>query len=355
MWYFTLTSMVSCLKQSESKNPRDIDFTKLPYKTLSEYGFFVGKMNDLQPNQKVLLYEPVSSLFTDYAFKKRFVWMPEGVSATFDVDKSNDALNFPDKTILVKNFYYPEDFSKPEGSKQIVETRLLVKNKGKWEAYPYRWNEEQTEANYKITGGLYDVKWKNETGELHKIKYAMPNKNQCKSCHSQKGTFMPIGPKLKQLNHVISYDGVSENQLDKWIKIKYLKGDLDKTKIHSLVSMNDTKASLEDRARSYLDANCAHCHSAGSPANTSGLRLNREETDPYHWGIKKSPVAAGMGAGSFLYDIYPGHSHESIVTYRMDSVNPGIMMPELGRVSIHKEGVALIREWINSLKEGDYK
>ncbi|MEZ4902099.1 MAG: hypothetical protein R2822_10255 [Spirosomataceae bacterium] len=79
--------------------------------------------------------------------------------------------------------------------------------------------------------------------------------------------------------------------------------------------MNDTQASLDDRARSYLDANCAHCHSTGSPANTSGLRLNREETDPYHWGVKKSPVAAGIGAGSFLYDIYPAHGDKSIMTF----------------------------------------
>ncbi|MEZ4902098.1 MAG: hypothetical protein R2822_10250 [Spirosomataceae bacterium] len=85
--------------------------------------------------------------------------------------------------------------------------------------------KNKTRANYKITGGLLlDVKWKDEDSQLHHIKYAMPNKNQCKSCHSQKGTFMPIGPKLKQLNHTISYNGVAENQLDKWLKIGYLKG-----------------------------------------------------------------------------------------------------------------------------------
>ncbi|MEZ4902097.1 MAG: hypothetical protein R2822_10245 [Spirosomataceae bacterium] len=66
--------MLSCsIKQIEEKAPPTIDFAQLPYKTLSEYGFFEGKMNDLQPTPRVLLYEPASSLFTDYAFKKRFV------------------------------------------------------------------------------------------------------------------------------------------------------------------------------------------------------------------------------------------------------------------------------------------
>jgi uncharacterized repeat protein (TIGR03806 family) len=346
---------VSCFRQNLKKHPSEIDFTKLPYKTLSEYGFFEGKQQEMKPNEGVLFYEPAASLFTDYAFKKRFVWMPKGVSATFDEAKPNASLNFPDKTILIKNFYYPADFSKPEAEKRILETRLLVKNNGQWQAFPYRWNEAQTDAQYKITGEQIAVAWKDEKGEKHAIKYAMPNKNQCKSCHNQNGVFMPIGPKLKQLNHAISYNQIIDNQLDKWIKVGYLKGKIDKSKINNLVSINDPKAPLDQKARSYLDVNCGHCHSTEGPAASSGLRLNIEENNPYHWGVKKSPVAAGIGAGTFLYDIYPEHGDESILTFRMNSTNPGIMMPEIGRVSIHKEGVELIKNWINSLKNVDKK
>lgn len=352
---FSTVIFFSCFKQNLSKHPSEIDFSKLPLKTLSEYGFFAGNMAEMKPNEGVLLYEPIAPLFTDYAFKKRYVWMPKGSAATFDVAKSNEPLNFPDKTILVKNFYYPADFSKPEAEKRILETRLLIKNNGKWEAYPYRWNEEQTEAKYKSTGDVIPLHWKDEKGENHNIKYAMPNKNQCKSCHNQDGVFMPIGPKLKQLNHAISYEGKTENQLDKWISMGYLKGNLDKSKINNLVSMKDASASLDMKARSYLDVNCGHCHSSTGPAASSGLRLNIEENDPYHWGVKKSPVAAGIGAGTFLYDIFPEHGDESIMTFRMNSTNPGIMMPEIGRVSIHKEGVELIKNWINSLKNIDKK
>jgi hypothetical protein len=76
------------------------------------------------------------------------------------------------------------------------------------------------------------------------------------------------------------------------------------------------------------------------PASTSGLYLNYEEKAPFHWGVLKSPVAAGMGAGPYRFDINPGK--ESILIYRMNSVHPGVMMPEIGRVSINKEGVVLI-------------
>ena len=354
-----LISLISCKNQVE-KHPSILDFTQFPLKNLSEYGFFKGNIANLEPQKDVLFYEPIAPLFSDYAYKKRFVWMPKSVSASFDISQPNKSFDFPDKTILIKTFYYPEDFSKPNDKKRLIETRLLVRNKGEWAAYPYRWNTEQTDASYKITGDLIDVAWKDEKGAAHAIKYAMPNKNQCKSCHSTaekstaenigKGEFMPIGTKLKQLNNTISYAEGAENQLDKWIKVGYLKGDLNKNTIINLVNPNDTHASIDLKARSYLDVNCGHCHNAKGPAATSGLHLNIEEHDPFHWGVMKSPVAAGIGAGDFKFDILPKKADESIITFRMNSVNPGIMMPEIGRISIHTEGVALVKDWINSLK-----
>ncbi len=343
-------SVQSCFKKAVKSHPSTLDFAQFPLKNLSEYGFYDGTLNEMKPAEGVLEYEPIATLFTDYAFKKRFVWMPDGVAANYDYNKPNAALDFPDKSILIKNFYYPADFRKPDVEKRIIETRLLVKINGKWEAYPYLWNAEQTDAKYKVTGGSYDVSWIDENGEKHDIKYAMPNKNQCKSCHYQDGVFTPIGPKLKQLNHEIVFGDHKENQLKEWVKSGYLSSMPDQSKIINLVSIHDTSATLANRARSYLDVNCGHCHSDGAPAASSGLRLNFEENDPYHWGVKKSPVAAGIGAGTFLYDINPGHGDESIITFRMNSTNPGIMMPEIGRVSIHKEGVALVKEWINTLE-----
>lgn len=348
---FLSSTLYSCLLGSKINVPTDIDFNKLPYENLSEYGFFKGQIDDLEPNESVLKYEPISTLFSDYSFKKRFVWMPKGSSANFDVSNQDAPFEFPDKTILVKNFYYPSDFSKPENSKDIMETRLFVKKNSKWNAYSYKWNAEQSEAKYKATGGIYDASWKDEQGQAHKIKYAMPNKNQCKSCHNRGGSFSPIGPKLKQLNHEISYNGEVKNQLDKWVEVGYLKSAPDKTKIINMVAMNDSKASIDLKARSYLDINCGHCHSKTGPAATSGLRMNFSEKDPYHWGVLKSPVAAGMGAGNLKYDINPGNSKESIIIYRMNSTHPGVMMPEIGRVSIHKEGVDLISKWIDGLEK----
>ena len=108
-------------------------------------------------------------------------------------------------------------------------------------------------------------------------------------------------------------------------------------------------ATLAERARAYLDVNCAHCHNPQGAADTSALNLNIEAEVDRQFGICKPPVAVGRGSGNRPFDIYPGRAEDSILLYRMEDSDPAIAMPELGRASVHTEGVAVIRDWINSL------
>lgn len=106
---------------------------------------------------------------------------------------------------------------------------------------------------------------------------------------------------------------------------------------------------LQQGARAYLDINCAHCHSPGGDAYNTGLFLQYEQADPNHLGIMKKPVSAGNGAGGLNYDIVPGDANQSIMPFRMNSNEPGTAMPELARSVVDKEGVSLIKEWINKM------
>ena len=63
----------------------------------------------------------------------------------------------------------------------------------------------------------------------------------------------------------------------------------------------------------------------------------------------KRPIAAGNGAGNHLFVIVPGKPDESILTYRIESTKPGVLMPELGRTVVDEKGLELIREWIASM------
>jgi uncharacterized repeat protein (TIGR03806 family) len=306
---------------------------------LSEYEFFIGKLSDLKPNASVHSYTLNTPLFSNYAEKIRFIKIPEGSIIKYH---PTDVFEFPVGTILIKNFYYPIDFRKPEKGRKIVETRLLINQPDGWEALPYIWTEDQTEAFYDPAGETKTISYISASGKKITTPYVIPNKNQCKGCHVRDEKLLPIGPSARQLNRT-SESGV--DQLKHWQESGLLdQSPADAPKL--AVWDDETSGDLNARARAYLDANCGHCHSRSGPASTSGLFLDVYEKDFAHLGVNKPPVAAGRGAGNNLVDIKPGDPNKSIMIYRMNTTDPAIAMPEIGREQIHKEGVELIAEWI---------
>ena len=300
---------------------------------LSDYNFFRGQLNKLEPNDNVIPYEINAPLFTDYASKKRFIYLPKGRQMSFH---SKEAFDFPDSTILIKNFYYTP---KQTGAEQrIIETRLLLKQKGEWSALPYLWNNDQTEAFLDVTGGTRMI----TLADKGTFEYVIPNFKQCKNCHDYKGKFTPIGPNARQLNKNL--------QLAQWSMAGVLTNLPEQYSEH-LEDYNDPHIQLDKRARSYLDGNCSYCHRPGGSAKNSGLDLSVYSPNDFSLGIHKAPVAAGKGSGGLQYDIIPGKPNESILHYRMNSLDPAVMMPELGRSLIHEEGVNLIREWISKMEK----
>ncbi len=306
---------------------------------LSNYGFFKGDMKQLVPNPGVTEYLINAALFSDYAFKKRFIKLLPGSRMSYH---PKEVFEFPEGTILIKNFYYPADFRKPNEQVRLLETRLLILKEGTWEPLTYIWNEEQTEAYLEVAGKSIPVSWVHTDGVLRTIDYSVPNLNQCKGCHLKGDKVMPIGPTARQLNHGM--------QLTAWRDAGILSDMPDESMVQRLASYENSDEPIADRARSWLEINCAHCHRPDGQAKSSGLHLSADVTSALALGIGKAPVAAGKGSGGHLYSVVPGHPEESILLYRIESTDPGIMMPEMGRKLVHTEGVDLVRQWILSMK-----
>lgn len=318
-----------------------------PKEKLSDYGFFSGDLKQLHPAESVLPYELNSTLFSNYAEKLRFVYMPAGTQVAF---KEKGVLDFPEGTYLIKNFYYPFDFRHPEKGRRIIETRLLVHTDEGWQAWPYYWNNEQTEAYYDVAGETTEVNYINENGKKIKAPYYVPNKNECKGCHSYNQQMQPIGSSVAELNKAINYSDGANNQLLYWKEKNLITGLPEINAVPKMPVWNDAKTgSLNERARAYLDINCSHCHRTGGPAETSGLLLTYNEQDAQATGINKTPVATGKGSAGRLFDIVPGKPDESILLHRMQTNDPGEAMPELGREQVHREAVELIYSWIKSM------
>ena len=345
-----LTAYSSCTKEEyvtiDSK-PVVADLTQVPYPKLSDYNFFEGALKNLKPSFGVIPYKPVTELFSDYALKKRFVWMPNGNKATYVNDYS--VLNLPVGTVLIKVFYYNN--VQPSNSTKIIETRIMIRKATGWIFANYIWNNEQTDALLATQSTARDLSWKDDNNVIHTLNYRTPEVDfECLRCHStfNNQIINPIGIKPQNINYNFNYADGSKNQLDKLIEFGYLENNLP-DQINSTVDFNDTSKSLDLRVRSYFDANCAHCHENGGEASSHNLRFAFNETiNPMKMGV--SARAAHYLEGYNNVTVTPGNVNLSILHYRMNTENDLLyIMPPLTRTKRHTEGLQLIETWINSL------
>lgn len=326
------------------ESPVVFDITAVPYPKLSDYNFFEGEMKNLQPVKGVLPYDLNSSLFTDYALKKRFVWMPDNVTATYDTDGS--ILNFPTGAVLIKNFYYNN--VQPDNSTKIIETRMLIKKEDGWVFANYIWNNEQTEATYSLNGNTVPISWEQD-GVTLQTNYRIPSELECFKCHQLFEANMPIGPKPQNLNKNFNFSDGNSNQLQKWVEEGYLDGSNLPSEIVSTVDWHDETKPLEDRVRSYLDINCAHCHSPNTycgytPMNLAYTAGNAAE----NFGICTPPLDFASGGQEYI--IKAGDSRNSLLPFKMASLDPVEMMPQIGRTLKDDDAVEMINAWINDME-----
>jgi uncharacterized repeat protein (TIGR03806 family) len=306
-----------------------------PPATLSAFGFFEGAAD--QPSSQLIGYSLRTPLFSDYAEKQRFIYLPDGEWPTAGTD---GRLIFPVGTALVKSFGYPGD----AGSLKILETRVLLHRQDGWVALPYVWRADGSDADLRVGGTRIPVQFAH--GATHmEINYGVPNKNQCKQCHSSDGVIMPIGPVWQNMEFGKTAD-----------REKFLRAMPTLAKLKPEAKWNEPMSgSLNERAHSYLRVNCGHCHAPKGSASNSGLFLDGSAKDPAAYGIAKRPVAAGRASGDLDFIIEQGKPERSILINRMKSTDPGIAMPELGRTSVHSEGALLLEEWIASMQpQGAY-
>jgi parallel beta-helix repeat protein len=298
------------------------------------------------PRQPGLKYTLSTPLYSDYAIKDRFVFIPEGQTAAYH---QQAALEFPPGAVLVKSFGYEN----ARGHLDVLETRLLIRRRDGWRALVYKWDDQQQEAAIQFGGSPISVELHSGSAAGTHFTYQIPHLQRCSGCHLHN---QPIGTKAKWLNFEIDHQDEAVNQLALWQRLGLL--DVTDNELATAPAMpvwNDpTTGSLDDRARAYLDINCAHCHNPSGAANSSGLFLNSEQPYGIQLGVCKPPIAAGRGSGGILFDIVPGQPEASILFSRLESTQVATKMPEIDKSIAHTEGLELVRSWIAQLP-GDCK
>lgn len=325
-------------------SPVIFDLDSVPYATLSHYNFFVGDMTAMQPVQGVLPYEPITPLFSDYAHKYRFVWMPAGAKASYVAD--DELLHFPVGAVLIKSFYY--DNAQPGNGRRFVETRVMIKKQEGWIFADYVWNADQTEAVLDLNGSYTPVTWVDDAGLTHEVQYRIPSEVECFTCHKYYDQPVPIALKPQNINSVITYADGPKGQLAKWEEVGYLQAGYPQN-IETVVDWTDTLQDLTQRVRAYLDMNCAHCHSDGRHCDYRPMRFAwSETTDPANLGIcvpPEDPIAPSQ-----TYIIESGNKARSMLYYRISTDAEAERMPLLGRTVQHEEAIEMIGQWIDQLQ-----
>ncbi len=326
---------------------------------LSAWGLLERRGDALVLGSGVEPYEINTPLFSDYALKLRTYYLPAGQSMRYHGEQSFD---FPVGSIVTKTFFYPTrqdavlatagwdgDVAGLDlGEQRLVETRLLVRQADGWDALPYVWHGD--DAYLQITGDVLPLQIVLADATTTPLPYVVPARSECASCHATDhtdGALRLIGLKARHLNR--AYPGTPGNQLALWSARGDLEGLPPPEQIPASAAWDDAAASLEDRARAYLDSNCGHCHNPAGAADTSGLLLDSHTTGFRQLGFCKPPVAAGRGTGGRPYSIVPGQPDQSILIYRTETTDPATRMPETGRSLAHREAVALLRAWVAGL------
>ncbi|MFM8939442.1 MAG: hypothetical protein ACKOEY_05445, partial [Phenylobacterium sp.] len=157
----------------------DLVLQEAPAPRLSDYRLFIDGATD-RPNGRVVPYTLATPLFADHAEKSRLVFTPPGARIGYT---ATGVLDFPVGAVLVKTFAYPADLRRPDRDVRKVETRLLIHKASGWTAQTYVRNAEGTEAVLKGAGARVPVRFTDTQGREIALDYAVPNQNQCKTCH----------------------------------------------------------------------------------------------------------------------------------------------------------------------------
>lgn len=319
---------------------------------LSAYPFFVaGDPNT--PSDELVRYDLNTPHFADHSSLERYFHLPEGEQLVYSKEAG---IKFPIGTVLVLNVGPGGGSDRGKSDGTVVETRLLLRSSSGWRTAIYVHEAEGEDAKLTLTGRAAPLSSAEGESSPNPYVHHVPNMNQCKMCHENSEGLVPLGPAdIRNLNGWIEVGEERVNQLEYWRKQGWIAGlPEDTTTLGVFPDWDDpSTGTVDERARAYLDVNCSSCHRPGGLADTSGLDLRFDQTNPVKYGVFKAPVAAGRGVGAARFGIVPGSPEDSILFHRLVSVDPGVRMPVVGRSVVHEEGVALIREWIEKMQRHD--
>ena len=306
--------------------------------TLSKVGAFES-LSPLRAISGLVPYDLNQSFWSDGANKSRWIGVPAGKHIEF---APSGEWRFPPGTVFVKHFEMPIRPNDPHSPRVRLETRVLVCDaQGGVYGASYRWRADGSDADLvrePVTAPI-------DGGDSHKAQnWYFPGLEDCRVCHTQAAGGV-LGVKTRQLNRPLAVGG--ESQLTAWRRMGLFGEDappIAPEKLATLCRRDDRSRSIEDRARSYLDANCSNCHRPGGVAGNFDARY---DTPLAKQNLIDSLPLIDLGIDRARI-ISPHDVWRSLALVRVET-SDRTRMPPLAHEQIDKEGAQILRQWIASL------
>jgi uncharacterized repeat protein (TIGR03806 family) len=315
-------------------------------KLLSQTGAFKD-LRTLTPVESLIPYDLNVSFWSDGATKSRWIAVP---NQNGEVQKIKFAptgeWEFPPGTVFVKHFELPIDNTHPDAHRRL-ETRFIVcDSAGSVYGITYKWRPDNSDAELLSTNLVEEIPIRTASG-IRTQQWYYPSREDCRTCHTRLAGGV-LGVKTRQLNRDLVYpSGLTDNQLRAWNHIGLFDSRLDEGALPTyskLAKSEDASLNLEDRARSYLDANCSHCH---RPNGTVASFDARYDTPLAEQNVIKGSVVIDEGLDNASI-IAPNDIWRSIALVRMRTLE-GFKMPPLAHQVADTNGIKLIEQWVQSL------
>ncbi|MDO8343745.1 MAG: PQQ-dependent sugar dehydrogenase [Cellvibrio sp.] len=287
----------------------------------------VNSADPTLPSAAMIPYAVASPFWSDTADKDRYLSLPNNTS--IDITTEGDFL-FPVGSVLMKHFKLNEHF---------IETRLFTRSELGWQGFSYEWRDDQTDALLLIDG---------KEKLIEGVQWQYPSRGQCLTCHTEVANFS-LGLETLQLNNSMLYtaSGINAHQLDTLAHINIFSSAITSTqKAQTLFALDDTSATLSQRARSYLHSNCSNCHSPSGPTPVN-LDLRYRTALAATQTCNVAPGAGDLGISNARI-IAPGEPERSVLLARMNVRNVN-QMPPLGSHLVDQEAVDVLSAWIGEL------
>lgn len=322
-----------------------------PPALLSQTGAFTN-LQTLTPRAGLMAYGVNSPLWTDGSVKKRWIAVPsDGVRDTAAeriTYQRGGSWTFPAGTVLVKHFALPDDERNP-GHVRPVETRFFVLGtNGKYYGLTYKWNAAGTDASLLATEEDVNIQLTMADGTTRTQVWSIPGRGDCKTCHSSNAGDV-LGVRTQQING--SFENTA-NQLVAWNALGLFGTSFageDPAVLPRSVPVDDPKASLDLRVRSYLDANCSHCHQPGGATANFDARLS---TPLSLQQLVNGMINRTVGSPDDKV-VTPGNLSKSLMHVRASAVG-AYQMPPLGKNVVDQKAVDVMADWILSLDSATF-